>query len=543
MEISVVESADDAVMVSRTSLSRHGGRERRFVRSNAHAWTANMSRRSQSHPLDHVARKLWEEGNREEAIASWRRAVAADPGAPELLVNLAWALGQQQRTGEALALAGRAVALAPNEEYVRHTLGQVYYHAGQFEEALTQYQAALRLRRDEALLYCDLADALYSLERYEEAAVNYQMALSFGGEDPYPRLWLGWARWQIGDNEGAEAEFARTVEVQPDSPAALHALGQARCAQHKFESARDLLEQALSLYPQDEEEERSSALCELGNAHRGLGQPEEAAERYRQALTLDPTHDDARFNLGLVYADLDDWERALSTFDIALQLQPEDVDALVERGTVLAALGRHDEALGAYESALVIDPNRPDALLGMGRAYYSLSLHDHAVEFCRRAVAAIPEDGWAWYGLAVSLEAAREGEESRGCMERALELSKGDDQLCVHISRWEISQGRDPELAVRAASTACLLAPDDADAYDALAAALYFAGRFEEAVAPARRATDLASDVPDHWFGLGMILEALDHRPEARRAYRRALELAPEFEEAQEALRRLEDVL
>ncbi len=513
-----------------------------------------MSRRSQSHPLDRMARKLWEEGNREEAIASWRSAVAADPNAPDLLVNLAWALGQQQHTGEALTLASRAVALAPNEEYVRHTLGQVYYQAGRFEEALTHYQAALQLRQDEALLYCDLADALYSLERYEEAAVNYQMALTTGGEDPYSRLWLGWARWQIGDNEGAEAEFAKTVEVQPDWPAALHALGQARCARHKFESARDLLEQALGLYPEEEEEERASALCELGNAYRGLGHLEEAAERYRQALALDPTHEDARFNLGLVFADLGDSERALSTFDIAIQLEPEDADVLVERGTVLAAVGRHDEALEAYEAALVIDSNRPDALLGMGRAYYSLSLHDRAVEFCRRAVAAIPEDGWAWYGLAVSLEAAREGEDSRACMERALELTKGsggaslspaagDPQLCIHIARWEISQGGDPELAVRAASTACVLDPDDADAYDALAAAFYFAGRFEEAVAPARRATDLASGIPDHWFGLGMILEALDHRPEARRAYRRAIDLAPEFEEAQEALRRLEDVV
>jgi len=502
-----------------------------------------MSHRSQSDSLDRVARSLWEEGKTEEAIASWRRAVAADPSAAEALANLAWALGQQRRTGEALALASRAVTLAPDEEYVRHTLGQVCYHAGRFEEALGHYQAALQLRQDEALLYCDLADVFYSLERYEEAAVNYQMALDTGGEDAYPRLWLGWAKWQLGDGEGAEAEFAQAVKVRPEWAMALHALGEARCAQHEFESARDLLEQALGLYAEDEEEERASALCELGNAQRGLGEMEEAAERYREALALDPTHSDARFNLGLVHSDLGEYDQALATFDIGIQLVPKDADARVERGTVLSAMGRHAEALEAYESALALDASRPDALLGIGRAYYSLSIYDRAVEYCRRAVAAIPEDGWAWYGLAVSLDAASEIGESRDAMERALELAREDAQLCIHIARWQISQGRDPELAVRAASTACLTARDDADAYDALAAAHYFAGRFEEAVAPARRATELAPDVPDPWFGLGMILEALDDRPGARRAYRRALELAPEFEEAQEALRRLEEIL
>ena len=165
------------------------------------------------------------------------------------------------------------------------------------------------------------------------------------------------------------------------------------------------------------------------------------------------------------------------------------------------------------------------------------------MEYCRRAVAAIPEDGWAWYGLAVSLDAASEIRESQDTMERALELAREDPHLCIHIARWQISQGREPDLAVRAASTACLLGRDDPDAYDALAAAYYFAGRFEEAVGPARRATDLEPDAPDHWFGLGMILEALERRQEARRAYRRALELAPDFEEAQEALRRLEDAI
>jgi Flp pilus assembly protein TadD len=81
--------------------------------------------------------------------------------------------------------------------------------------------------------------------------------------------------------------------------------------------------------------------------------------------------------------------------------------------------------------------------------------------------------------------------------------------------------------------------PESASAQDALALALHSSGEHEAALGPAREAFRLAPDAPEYAFDLGLIEEAAGNAERARQSYRRALDLAPDFEEAREALSRL----
>ena len=77
--------------------------------------------------------------------------------------------------------------------------------------------------------------------------------------------------------------------------------------------------------------------------------------------------------------------------------------------------------------------------------------------------------------------------------------------------------------------------------FNALALALFRLGELREALEAASRSCQLAPEVPEFHYDRGRILEALGEGGRARIAFLRALRLDPDFEEAEEALTRLDE--
>jgi Flp pilus assembly protein TadD len=71
--------------------------------------------------------------------------------------------------------------------------------------------------------------------------------------------------------------------------------------------------------------------------------------------------------------------------------------------------------------------------------------------------------------------------------------------------------------------------------------ALYSAGDYRAALAPALEATRLMPETAEYHYDLGLVHEAVGDRLSARASFTRAVGLAPGFEEAREALRKLEE--
>ena len=492
-------------------------------------------------------RRLWETGEQEQAIALWREGLERHPDAVELLTSLAWGLGQRGKVAEGKGLAERAVAARPEDPEARHVLGVLLFLEGEYEAAVVHYQEAIEQNRGgpaelTACLHRDLGDAYYTQGDFAQAARQYQTALSSGGDKAYCHLWLGWSKHQLGDLEGAAADFAQAESLSPEWHEPLYAQGQLCCAQGDYRRARHLLERAIQLCPGDDEEGQAAAACELGNALRGLGDLRSAMSRYQEALALDPTHAVARFNLGLAYGELGDNEAALAAFDVAVQLDPDDPEIQVERGRARAALGRHDDALEAYDAALDMEPDNAEAMSGMGLAYYSLGLYDTAAEHYRSAAQRVPHDPWPRFNLALCLEGAGRHGEADQAMGEAWDLGQENAALCLEIARAITAHGRDPEAAAAAARRACALDPESAEAHDALATALYSAGDYDGALTAAREAFRLLPEAAEYVYHLGLIHEARGDLLAARESFEHALVLSPGFEEAEEALRRLGDL-
>jgi tetratricopeptide (TPR) repeat protein len=215
-----------------------------------------------------------------------------------------------------------------------------------------------------------------------------------------------------------------------------------------------------------------------------------------------------------VLATLGDLERAekdvLRAFEASPML-PGAVELLFE---IYRRQGRLAEAQRSFEEAESAGVLHSGARLLLGRLYLSQGDLEKAQKAFEQVITDHPEQASARNDLAFVL--AQRGEK----LDRALELAQE---------------------AQRALG-------DNPAAIDTVGYVHYRAGRFEPALAELKRAVALAEVKPGrvapiYFYHLGLVLQALDRKPEAAAAFQQALASGEDFAEAEDARGRLESVL
>lgn len=235
---------------------------------------------------------------------------------------------------------------------------------------------------------------------------------AFSREPDWPAL--GFTCVRNGDIAGAAQCFERVVRSTPRDADAWHNLGTALRRLGKREAAFTALKNALLLDPTRADTylnlgnllveaeqlddafqcfERAArhnprlaqARSKIGAQLSARGQPQKAADTFRDAIALDDTHADGWLGLGRVFEDLGDAAGALTCYRNLLAREPRHPAAL---GHYLPLL-KTDAPEGLLESArsLCADSAMPDegrALIGYGLAKY----HDRRREADAAASAA-----------------------------------------------------------------------------------------------------------------------------------------------------------
>ena len=181
---------------------------------------------------------------------------------------------------------------------------------------------------------------------------------------------LGTALWARGRIDDAIAAFERAAQKLPESSKVLNNWGGALYDLGKPEEAIERFERALALTEGESSGEMTSASPlmpgdaastaarpsvieeNMGRALARLGRPEEAVERYRRSLELDPNSASARAGLGVALASAQQWERGAEELRRALEIDPNHASAHINLAGILAYQGREDEAVRHYRAAL-----------------------------------------------------------------------------------------------------------------------------------------------------------------------------------------------
>jgi tetratricopeptide (TPR) repeat protein len=297
----------------------------------------------------------------DDAVEAMGRAVALDPG--DAVAR--WALGQVQmahgRYAEAEVELLRAIAL--RDAYLpRQALGLLYHRTDRIEMAEETYREGVRLRPDDARRNGAYADFLSDLGREEEAQEYYaKVRQCDAGEQP-GRTSMANSRSDSDPNREAlkqtivalmkrhlwsrvvallEAPSARTAE----DPALLWRLGWAKFKLGNLQGAIDALTAAAKLDPGD-----SVTRWALGTV---LAEQRADGQAELELLRAIAFHDSdiARQTLGLLYHRQGNVGMAESIYRESIRLQPESSSRYQTYADFLSDIGREEEATEQYRLA------------------------------------------------------------------------------------------------------------------------------------------------------------------------------------------------
>ena len=100
-----------------------------------------------------------------------------------------------------------------------------------------------------------------------------------------------------------------------------------------------------------------SALQNLGNAYRLQKRWDEARQVLERALAVRPQDPETNYSLGMVFAQTDDTARAYEYLQRALQLRPAYPEALNNLGVFYLRTRRRDEAVAKFEECIRVAPD------------------------------------------------------------------------------------------------------------------------------------------------------------------------------------------
>jgi tetratricopeptide (TPR) repeat protein len=202
----------------------------------------------------------------------------------------------------------------------------------------------------------------------------------------------------------------------------------------------------------------------LGVALEQENLPAQALQEYRQALAIDPHRFQVHNNLANLLSATGSHEEALKEYQEALRLNPDAESARVNFGTELAEMGRFDDALAEYTKAAQLAPEDPRPFYLMGKACLRHGQSADAIKHFRDALRLEPENFETLTWLARVLAAdqnpdVRNGVEAISFAEHATNLTGAQQPFVL----------------------------------DTLAMAYAEANRFNDAIATAQKAIQLAT--------------------------------------------------
>ncbi len=250
----------------------------------------------------------------------------------------------------------------------------------------------------------------------------------------------------------------------------------------------------------------------------------QAEAAYRQILTINPAHVDARINLGAVLIVLGRPAEAEASCREVLRLRPNDPEAHINLGAVLNALGRPAEAEASYRGALRLRPNYPEAHINLGNALRALGRPAEAGASYREALRLRPNSPEVHINLGAVLIALRRPAEAEASYREALRLRPNNPEAHNNLGNALRALGR-PAEAEASYREAMRLGPNNPEAHNSLGSVLWALGRPAEAEAICRELLRLQPNNREAHINLGNVLHALNRWRESIACLERLLSL------------------
>lgn len=322
-----------------------------------------------------------------------------------------------------------------------------------WQDSESLFRHALAVTQGNFVAHNNLGNILDRAGRYAEARAEYEAALRSRPRSTDAHYNLANNLFREGDVAGAVMHYEAAVRAGAKRPESRHNFGIALTKVGRAEEALVQFREALRLNPRLAEAHHS-----LGVALFQKGEPAEAIAHLIQAVTLKPDLAQARYDFGVVLTAQRRFSEAAEQFTALVRLAPDNVAARYHLANALGEAGKLVEAEAEFTRLIQLQPQESRAYRKLAQILIAEKKPSEAVAVYRDALRAQPDASdvlaeFAWF-----------------------------------LATTPVAEFRDAIEAVRLAERACeLTRQEHPGALGALDAALAAAGRFEEAIAAARK--------------------------------------------------------
>jgi tetratricopeptide (TPR) repeat protein len=359
-----------------------------------------------------------------EAEADLKAAAAEAPENALALAGLGHIAALMHRWDEAAGLLERAVALAPRLVGAGRDLGAALVELSRPGDAAATLAALVEKAPEPAEVLLEQAHAHAKGGEAEAAVAALRRAVALRPSLGLLRRELATLLAQIPDPRGARDELVEAcrrsrcdVETLRGDAALLVNFGHAA-------EAVEVLEAGLRDHPADDA--LNAEIARLADEH-GLA---EAKVRVRgRAFDRNPGDVDAALAFGAVLFDAGQADKAAKVYERALKTGGPKVPLLRQLGVARGVSGRMPEAEDLLRRAVALDGGRDASLLNeLGMAQRGLNRRRDAIATFRRATRADPKFAFAWFNLALDLQAEKRNDEALAAVEKGLSVAPDDER-------------------------------------------------------------------------------------------------------------------
>ena len=229
-----------------------------------------------------------------------------------------------------------------------------------------------------------------ALERHQagyldEALSIYNQVIATDPEHFEAHGLLGLALDTLGRHQDAENCYRQALEIRPDVPEMMLALGDILRKQLKLDAAEEYLRRCIERAPKSAE-----VLCSLGRVLEEKDKIDEAMALYARAVDTNPGFAEAHNCLGCVYYEQGKQDEAIAAFQRAVAADSQLAGAHNNLGNALSKNGRHEEAMACYQTAIDLAPDNPKIYRSLFLGLMRQDDHAGALELCDAVLDVFP---------------------------------------------------------------------------------------------------------------------------------------------------------
>ncbi|HEX3320990.1 MAG TPA: tetratricopeptide repeat protein [Terriglobales bacterium] len=277
----------------------------------------------------------------------------------------------------AAAASGKIIALAFREMGKLRFLEAAYPEAAKFSRRSLEFE-------DAADAHVDLAALNLFTSQFDEALKETSLALTADPRNATALTIQGQAQIKKKDYRAAAESFQKSLEIRPDRETSYRL---ASCLLQLKEKGK-----AAAIFQQmtSESGDRSGLHLLFGDAYRSATLYDDAIREFQRALSLDPKVPNGHYFLGLTYLMQNEWvltPEARRQFLEQLRVDPANYFANYLLGYMAFSSNRSQEADRYLVEAARLNPSSSQAWLYLGMNAYRRKENQRAEQLFRKAIA------------------------------------------------------------------------------------------------------------------------------------------------------------